>query len=235
MADSLAAIKRCIFEDRTVSAAEALAALRTDWKDKERLRQLLINKVPKYGNDIEWVDSIAAKWVSYFAGKMAEFRNVRGGPYHAGLYTVSAHVPMGQNVGASMDGRKAKDPLADGGLSAMYGRDRNGPTALLRSVSRINATDGSNGTLLNMKFLPEFFKTEEGIGKFAAFLRTFVRLRISHVQFNVIRKEDLLAAKSRPEEWRGLTVRVAGYTAYFTELANDLQDEIIARTSYGEA
>ena len=134
-----------------------------------------------------------------------------------------------------MDGRKAKDPLADGGLSAMSGRDRNGPTALLRSVSRINATDGSNGTLLNMKFLPEFFRTEEGLAKFAAFLRTFVRLRISHVQFNVIRKEDLLAAKSRPEEWRGLTVRVAGYTAYFTELANDLQDEIIARTSYGEA
>ena len=235
VADCLAAIRKCIFEDRSVSAAEALAALRVDWKDQERLRQLFINKVPKYGNDIEWVDLIAAKWVSYFAGKMAEFTNVRGGPYHTGLYTVSAHVPMGQNVGASMDGRKAKDPLADGGLSAMYGRDRNGPTALLRSVSRINATDGSNGTLLNMKFLPEFFRTEEGIAKFAAFLRTFVRLRINHVQFNVIRKEDLLAAKSRPEEWRGLTVRVAGYTAYFTELANDLQDEIIARTSYGEA
>jgi formate C-acetyltransferase len=235
VADCLAAIRKCVYEDKSVAAGEALAALRSDWKDQERLRQFLINKVPKYGNDIEWVDSIAAKWVSYFAGRMAEFTNVRGGPYHTGLYTVSAHVPMGQNVGASMDGRKAKDPLADGGISAMYGRDRNGPTALLRSVSRISATDGSNGTLLNMKFLPEFFRTEEGIAKFAAFLRTFVRLRINHVQFNVIRREDLLAAKSRPEEWRGLTVRVAGYTAYFTELANDLQDEIIARTSYGEA
>jgi formate C-acetyltransferase len=141
---------------------------------------------------------------------------------------------MGQNIGASLDGRKAKDPLADGGVSAMYGRDRAGPTALLRSVSKINATDGSNGTLLNMKFLPDFFKTEEGIAKFASFLRTFVSLRINHVQFNVIRKEDLLAAKSKPEEYRSLTVRVAGYTAYFAELANDLQDEIIARTSYGD-
>jgi formate C-acetyltransferase len=119
-------------------------------------------------------------------------------------------------------------------MSAMYGRDRAGPTALLRSVSKVASKDGSNGTLLNMKFLPEFFKTEEGIAKFASFLRTFVKLRINHVQFNVVRREDLVAAKANPEAWRSLTVRVAGYTAYFTELAGDLQDEIIARTSYGE-
>jgi formate C-acetyltransferase len=234
VADSLAAIKQCIYVDRSVKADEALAAIRSDFADNERLRQFLINKVPKYGNDVDWVDEIAAKWVDYFAGRMTEYTNARGGLYHSGLYTVSAHVPMGQNVGASLDGRKAKDPLADGGMSAMYGRDRSGPTALLRSVSKISSRAGSNGTLLNMKFLPEFFRTEEGVEKFAGFLRTFVKLRINHVQFNVIRKEDLLAAKSHPEEWRSLTVRVAGYTAYFAELANDLQDEIIARTSYGE-
>jgi len=228
IADSLAAIKQCIYEDRYVTADEALAAIRSNYADDERLRQYLINKVPKYGNDVDWVDEIAAKWVGYFSAKMEEYSNARGGLYHAGLYTVSAHVPMGQNVGASLDGRKAKDPLADGGMSAMYGRDRTGPTALLRSVSKIDSKHGSNGTLLNMKFLPEFFKTEEGIAKFASFLRTFVRLHINHVQFNV------LAAKSHPEEWRSLTVRVAGYTAYFAELANDLQDEIIARTSYGD-
>jgi formate C-acetyltransferase len=233
IADTLAAIKQCIYTDRSVTATEALTAIRNNFEGNEKLRQFLINKVPKYGNDVDWVDSIAAKWVGYFAQRMTEYTNARGGPYHAGLYTVSAHVPMGQNVGASLDGRKAKDPLADGGVSAMYGRDRAGPTALLRSVSKISATDGSNGTLLNMKFLPDFFKTEEGIAKFASFLRTFVRLRINHVQFNVIRKEDLIAAKTKPEEWRGLTVRVAGYTAYLAELANDLQDEIIARTSYG--
>ena len=116
----------------------------------------------------------------------------------------------------------------------MYGRDQNGPTALLKSVSRINSMNGSNGTLLNMKFLPDFFKTNEGIKKFSSLLMTFVNLKISHVQFNVLRKEDLLAAKKNPEAYKGLTVRVAGYTAYFTELANDLQDEIIARTSYGD-
>jgi formate C-acetyltransferase len=141
---------------------------------------------------------------------------------------------MGQNVGASPDGRHSKDPLADGGVSSMYGRDTNGPTALIKSVSRINSKLGSNGTLLNMKFLPDFFKTEEAIDKFSAFLRTFIDLKINHVQFNVLRKEDLLKAQINPEKYKGLTVRVAGYTAYFTELASDLQDEIIARTSYGE-
>jgi formate C-acetyltransferase len=234
VADCLAVAKKCVYEERSLRADELLAALRNDYEGTEPLRQWLINKVPKYGNDVEWVDSIAAKWVDYFARKLTAYTNARGGIYHAGLYTVSAHVPMGQNVGASLDGRKAKDPLADGGMSAMYGRDRNGPTALLRSVSRIDAKNGSNGTLLNMKFLPEFFRSEEGIAKFASFLRTFVRLHINHVQFNVVRKEDLLAAKANPEAWRGLTVRVAGYTAYFLELANDLQDEIIARTSYGD-
>jgi formate C-acetyltransferase len=235
VADCLAVAKKCVYEEKSLTAAELLAAMRSNYEGDESLRQRLINKVPKYGNDVEWVDSIAAKWVDYFAGKMTGYTNARGGPYHAGLYTVSAHVPMGQNVGASLDGRKAKDPLADGGMSAMYGRDRSGPTALLRSVSRIDAKSGSNGTLLNMKFLPEFFRSEEGIAKFASFLRAFVRLRINHVQFNVVRREDLLAAKADPEAWRSLTVRVAGYTAYFLELANDLQDEIIARTSYGGA
>ena len=234
VADCLAVAKKCVYEEGSLRADELLAALRSNYEGAEALRQRIINKVPKYGNDVEWVDSIAAKWVDYFAKKLAGYTNARGGVYHAGLYTVSAHVPMGQNVGASLDGRKAKDPLADGGMSAMYGRDRSGPTALLKSVSRIDAKNGSNGTLLNMKFLPEFFRTEEGIAKFASFLRTFVRLHINHVQFNVVRKEDLLAAKANPEAWRGLTVRVAGYTAYFLELANDLQDEIIARTSYGD-
>ncbi len=165
---------------------------------------------------------------------MKNFTNVRGGPYHTGLYTVSAHVPMGQNVGATPDGRLSMEPLADGGMSPVYGRDVSGPTAVLKSVSRIDSLLGSNGTLLNMKFLPEFFSTESGIEKFSQFLRTFVDLKIPHIQFNVLRKEDLLAAKKDPEKYRGLTVRVAGYTAYFTELADDLQNEIIARTSYGD-
>jgi len=234
IADSLAVIKKLVYDEGTLKAEELLEALQTNYEGREELRQYLINKVPKYGNDVAWVDNIGAKWIEYFAKKMKGYRNARGGPYHTGLYTVSAHIPMGHNVGASPDGRLSKDPLADGGMSAMYGRDRNGPTALLKSVSRINSMYGSNGTLLNMKFLPDVFRTEEGIKKFSSLLMTFVDLKINHVQFNVVRREDLIKAKQTPEKYRGLTVRVAGYTAYFTELASDLQDEIIERTSYGD-
>ena len=171
--------------------------------------------------------------MQFFADELKRYTNVRGGPYHTGLYTVSAHVPMGENVGATPDGRKSRKPLADGGVSAVYGRDEHGPTALLHSVSRIDSMLASNGSLLNIKFLPDFFEDEAGIDKFAAFLKAFVRLRIHHVQFNVVRREDLLAAQENPEEFRNLVVRVAGYTAYFTELANDIQDEIIERTAHG--
>jgi formate C-acetyltransferase len=141
---------------------------------------------------------------------------------------------MGQNVGASPDGRQAGEPLADGGLSAMSGRDVHGPTALLKSVSRIDSQNGSNGTLLNMKFLPDFFKTRARRSKFNSLLKAFVRLFIHHVQFNVVGPETLVDAQKHPENYKSLTVRVAGYTAYFTELAESLQDEIIARTFYGE-
>ncbi len=232
VADSLAAVKKLVFEDREVGGVELLRALRRDYTEDEPLRLLLLNKAPKYGNDVAWVDELGHRWVRYFAEKMKTYTNVRGGPYHTGLYTVSAHVPMGRNVGATPDGRKAALPLADGGLSAVYGRDVRGPTALLRSVSRIDSGLGSNGTLLNMKFLPSFFRRESDLQKFAAMLRTVVKLRIHHVQFNVVGPETLKAAKRNPEAHRSLIVRVAGYTAYFTELAGDLQDEIIARTTY---
>ena len=191
----------------------------------------MLNKAPKYGNDIASVDELGSQWAGYFAGRLKGYTNLRGGRYHTGMYTVSAHVPMGQNVGASTDGRKAATPLADGGLSPVYGRDMAGPTAVLQSVANMDNTFTSNGGLLNLKFLPEFFATETNVSKFAQFLRSFVALEVPHVQFNVVRPEDLIAAKAHPDQYRSLTIRVAGYTAYFTELSGDLQDEIIARTT----
>jgi formate C-acetyltransferase len=232
IADSLAVLKKYVYEDETMDRSVLLEALRSDFKHDEDLRLRLLNKVPKYGNDIEWVDKLGLQWVRYFADRMAEFTNARGGRYHTGLYTVSAHLPMGQNVGATPDGRHSQTPLADGGMSAVYGRDSHGPTALIQSVSRIDSMLASNGTLLNMKFLPSFFKTAEGISKFSSFLRALVTMRIHHAQFNVVRPEDLLEAKKDPDKYKTLTVRVAGYTAYFIELSPDLQDEIIARTMY---
>ena len=232
LADSFAAIKQMVYDKKKITGHDLLVALQTNFEGNEIMRQTLLNRVPKYGNDVEWVDELGSKWASAFRNKLKSYTNYRGGPYHSGMYTVSAHVPMGQNVAASADGRLSQTPLADGGLSAVYGRDINGPTAVLKSVSKLENQCTTNGGLLNMKFLPEFFSTQSGIEKFANFLRTFVDLEIPHIQFNVVRREDLLAAKAHPEQYSSLTVRVAGYTAYFTELAGDLQDEIIARTSY---
>ncbi len=234
IADSLAALKTLVYDEKQVDRKQLYNALLSNYEGEELLKLRLLNKAPKYGNDVEWVDEIASKWIEYFAEQFKGYTNARGGIYHAGLYTVSAHVPMGRNVGATPDGRSAGQPLADGGMSAVYGRDMKGPTALLRSVSRINSRLGSNGTLLNMKFLPSLFQTDEGIDKFVSLMRAFIKLNIIHIQFNVVNKEDLLAAQQNPELYRSLTIRVAGYTAYFTELAKDLQSEIIARTSYGE-
>ena len=232
LADSLAAIKKLVYDEQLISRHELLQALQNDFEGYEIMRTMLLNKAPKYGNDIAWVDELGSQWAQYFRNRMKAYTNYRGGPYHTGMYTVSAHVPMGENVGASPDGRHALTPLADGGLSPVYGRDLKGPTAVLKSVSRVNNSLTTNGGLLNMKFLPEFFATESGMLKFESFLRAFVDLKIPHIQFNVVRKEDLLDAKIHPENHRSLTIRVAGYTAYFVELAGKLQDEIIARTSY---
>lgn len=232
LADSLAALKQLVYEEKLIDASELLKAMQADFQGYEIIQTMLLNKVSKYGNDIAWVDRLGAKWAEYFRERMKDYTNYRGGPYHTGMYTVSAHVPMGENVGASPDGRNAFTPLADGGMSPVYGRDLSGPTAVLKSVSRLNNQLTTNGGLLNMKFLPEFFETEAGMRKFETFLRAFVDLKIPHIQFNVVRREDLLDAKVHPQQHRSLTIRVAGYTAYFVELANKLQNEIIERTSY---
>lgn len=234
LADSLAAIKELVYDEKRISREELKEALADNFEGHEITQTMLLKRAPKYGNDIKWVDDLGAKWAGYFRERMKDYTNYRGGPYHTGMYTVSAHVPMGENVGASADGRKAGEPLADGGMSPVYGRDMTGPTAVLKSVSRMDDSYTTNGGLLNMKFLPEFFRTQTGRDKFEHFLRAFVDLEIPHIQFNVVNREDLIDAQIHPERHQSLTVRVAGYTAYFTELAGKLQDEIIERTSYAD-
>ncbi|MCB0148060.1 MAG: formate C-acetyltransferase, partial [Caldilineaceae bacterium] len=191
--------------------------------------------VPKYGNDDARVDRYAGRWGDRYAELVEQHATIRGGVYQPGFYTVSAHVPMGAHVGATPDGRHAGAPLADGGLSPTAGRDRRGATAVLQSVSKLDLKLASNGTLLNMKFLPSFFAGEQALDKFVLLLRGFCRLHIPHVQFNVVSAATLRAAQANPEEYRSLVVRVAGYSAYFTELDQELQNEIIARTEFGDA
>lgn len=232
IADTLAAIKKLVYDDQLVKKENLLKVLQENFRNDEILHQICLN-MPKYGNDIEWVDELGARWVRFFYDQIKRYKNFRGGEYHTGLYTVSAHVPMGANVGATASGRLAGTPLADGGVSPSYGRDTNGPTAVLRSVSRIPSDITTNGTLLNMKFLPELFRNENDRKKFTDFLKCFILHPVHHVQFNVVTTEDLIRAKEDPQSYRGLIIRVAGYTAFFTELAADLQDEIIKRTTHG--
>lgn len=234
ISDCMAVLKKLVFDEGIIGRSEMLEALRNNFRDNEPLRQICINHVPKYGNDAGWVDELGAFWLRYFTLALKKYKNYRGGPYHMGLYTVSAHVPMGRNVGATPDGRLAQTPLADGGLSPMYGRDKLGPTAVLNSVARMPSHLASNGTLLNMKFLPSLFRNEDDRSKFTALLKAFISLPVHHIQFNVVTADELHKAKADPDSYRGLTIRVAGYTAYFTELAPELQDEIIQRTTQGE-
>ena len=232
VADSLAAVRQAVFEEKWLTAEELLAVLRSNYEGHETLRQRLFNRVPKYGNDDDRVDDLAGKWADRYSELVVQSPTVRGGIYQPGFYTVSAHVPMGANVGATPDGRRAGEPLADGGLSPMAGRDRKGPTAVLRSVNKINLELASNGTLLNMKFLPSFFEGEQALEKFVTLLQGFCKVRIPHVQFNVVSAETLRQAQAHPERYSYLVVRVAGYSAYFTELDRALQEEIIRRTEF---
>lgn len=232
VADSLAAVKQAVFDERWLPAGDLLAALRANFANAEVLRQRLINRAPKYGNDDDRVDRHAQKWGDRYSALVEQYPTIRGGVYQPGFYTVSAHVPMGANVGATPDGRFAGTPLADGGLSPTAGRDRRGATAALNSVSKLNLKLASNGTLLNMKFLPLFFAGEAALKKFVLLLRGFCHLHIPHVQFNVVSAETLRRAQANPEQYRSLVVRVAGYSAYFTELDRELQDEIIRRTEF---
>lgn len=226
--DSLQALKELVFSGK-IKGSVFLDQLRRNWPD-EKLRSRVKGLSQKYGNDIHEVDTLANKWIALFARELEQYRNARNGRFHVGLYTVSSHVPMGENVGAGCDGRRAGNPLADGGISACGGCDRNGPTAMMKSASVLDFEHIANGTLLNMKFSPSMFQEERSRERFYGLLRSFVELGIQHVQFNVVDKEELLDAQKRPEKYGNLLIRVAGYTAYFTALDRKLQNEIIRRT-----
>lgn len=189
----------------------------------------MIADVPKYGNDLREVDLFAREVGQTYTKPLLRHTNPRGGMFHAGLYPVSANVPLGHQAGASPDGRLSNTPIADG-VGPMSGRDVKGPTATANSVSRLDLGDASNGTLLNQKFHPSALAGEMGLEKFVAYLRGFFDQKGMHVQYNVISRETLLDAQAHPENYKTLVVRVAGYSALFTTLSRSLQDDIISRT-----
>lgn len=234
LADSLYAIKRAVFEERSISWQRLLEILGRDWSGEgdEVIRQRLINCYAKYGNDIDEVDELGRYFLQYYGERVATYDNVRDGRFQPGSYTVSAHIPLGAAVGATPDGRRSGEQLADGGLSPMVGRDRNGPTASLLSVSKLRNVLDTNGSLLNVKFSPSTLAGEVGLRKLMAYLRSFSRLRIQHIQFNVVDRKTLIEAQRHPDKHRDLVVRVAGYSAMFVELSKTIQDDIINRTEH---
>jgi formate C-acetyltransferase len=229
VADSLMVLKKVVFEDKQITLKEMVEKLDKNFEGDEYFRQGLVNKVSKYGNNIDEVDQLAREVGRAYCDEVAKYKCARGGHYRPGLFPVASHVPLGGVVGALPSGRLSGTPLNDG-ISPVSGCDINGPTASLLSVSKVEHIRATNGTLLNMKLHPTAISTEPDMKKLALLIRAFAELNLMHIQFNVVSRETLLAAQENPEEYRDLIVRVAGYSANFVELDRKMQDDIINRT-----
>jgi formate C-acetyltransferase len=237
LADSLAAIKKCVFEDRSFSPAELWDALMSNFEGKRNgeIQKILIS-APKYGNDDDYADSLLRQAYDVYIDEMKKYHNTRygrgpiGGIYYAGTSSISANVAQGAGTLATPDGRKAGEPLAEG-CSPSHAMDKSGPTAVFKSVSKLPAREITGGVLLNQKVNPQLLQKAEDREKLISLLRTFFnRLEGFHVQFNVVSRETLLDAQAHPEKHQDLIVRVAGYSAFFNVLSRATQDDIIERT-----
>ncbi len=237
LADSLAAVKKVVFEDAAVTPARLWEALEQNFEgpENERIRALL-QAAPKYGNDDDYVDNLVVDAYNVYIDEMKKYHNTRygrgpiGGIYYAGTSSISANVPQGAGTLATPDGRRAGEPLAEG-CSPSHAADRNGPTAVFKSVSKLPTGEITGGVLLNQKVTPQMLQKEENREKLVLLLRTFFnRLHGYHVQFNVVSRDTLLDAQAHPENHRDLIVRVAGYSAFFNVLSRRTQDDIIERT-----
>jgi len=230
--NSLASVKRLIYEDKKLTWDELLEALGNDFEGHEEIRQMCLS-APKYGNDIPEVDEIATETTQFAVEEVWKYKGRYGGDR---LIILSAkggsHNTPGHYVGALPSGRKAWLPLADA-VSPMPGTDRKGATAVLRSVSKCRHDLFTGGTLLNMKLDPSLIKDERGMGDFVSLLKSAYDLDLFAIQFNVVSAETLREAQRHPEQYRDLMVRVSGYSVFFVELYKDFQDDIIARTTVG--
>ena len=234
LSDSLYSLKKIVFEEKRITLSALIKALDCNFEglENEKLRVRLINKYDKFGNDNDEVDNLSSDILRYYSKSVEKHVNPRGGTFVPGSYTVSAHIPLGKSVGATPDGRKSGQQLADGGLSPMVGRDVLGPTAVLKSVSKLDNYLTTNGSLLNVKFSPKTLEGSSGINKLCDFLYAFMKLKIQHIQFNVVSVDTLKSAQASPNDYKGLVIRVAGYSAFFIELSREIQDDIIRRTQH---
>jgi pyruvate formate-lyase/glycerol dehydratase family glycyl radical enzyme len=226
--DCLSAIKFHVFEEQTVSLADLVKILDDDFAGQEKTRLLLRNRTPRYGNDDDYADDLMKMAFEIFYEAVNGRKNTKGGVYRINLLPTTCHVYFGSVTGATPDGRHAGNPLSEG-ISPVQGSDRKGPTAVLRSASKMDHVR-TGGTLLNQKITPHLLADDVGIEGMIRLVRTYFKLGGHHIQFNVVDAGTLREAQARPEEHRDLIVRVAGYSDYFCDLGKDLQDEIISRT-----
>lgn len=228
--DSLTSIKYNVFDKRNICMKDLLEALRNNFGGLENLRQLFINKTPKYGNDDDYADNIMRMIFEAYFSAVDGRPNTRGGSYRINLLPTTVHVYFGKKTGALPDGRKAYEPLSEG-VSPVQGADRKGPTAVVKSVAKMDHVR-TGGTLLNQKFTPGLLSDEAGLKGVASLVRSYFAMDGHHIQFNVVSASTLREAQKHPEKYRDLIVRVAGYSDYFCDLVEQLQDEIIKRTEH---
>lgn len=226
--DALAAIKKVVFEDKKITMAQLIDALDKNFEGEEEIHKLLL-AAPKFGNDIDYVDDIVNEVLMHGAKILTSMKGACGAKINCAAAAVTANVIFGYNVGALPDGRKAGEPISEGGISPHQGRNVSGPIATYRSVSKIDHTQLTNGSVLNMRFSPSAIKDVESMKKFSSMLRTFLETGGFFVQFNIVDTETLRDAQREPEKYRDLLVRVATYSAYFVELGENLQNDIINR------
>jgi formate C-acetyltransferase len=227
--DSLMAIKKMVYDDKSLTMGELLNALDSNFEEKEDLRQILLNRVPKYGNDIPESDLMVMLATDVFLDALKGYETYRGGPFVASLIPVTSYIAFGKQTGATPDGRKAEERLADG-ISPTSGMDHHGPTAVFKSVCTIDHRRCPNGVIFNQKINPEAVSTPGGIKKLSELIRTYIKLGGCHIQFNIVSADELIDAQVHPEKHRRLVVRIAGYSAFFHEIHKDVQDSIIERT-----
>jgi pyruvate formate-lyase/glycerol dehydratase family glycyl radical enzyme len=230
--DMLTAIKYQVYDRKKVDWKEMLDAMAADFKGHEDLRYQLVYHTPKYGNDDDYADAQAVSVFNMFYDVVNGRPTARGGTFRINMLPTTSHVYFGSVTGATPDGRKAYQPLSEG-ISPFQGADIKGPTAVLKSASKIDHIK-TGGTLLNQKFTPQLLADEKGIDSLVGLIRSYFRMEGHHIQFNVVTAETLRDAKEHPEKYRDLIVRVAGYSDYFNDLGEDLQDEIIRRTEHCE-
>ena len=240
LTDSLSAIQQFCFEGATHGAEPAVSGrlpladlvriLDANFADQENLRQRLLHKTHKYGNDDDVADAITVRIFNTCFEELDGRPDTKGGRYRVEMLPTTCHVYFGSVLGASADGRPAGRPLSEG-ISPVQGADRHGPTAVIKSAGKMDHLK-AGGTLLNMKFSPSLVTTEDGVDKWASLVRSYFKMDGHHIQFNVVRADTLRQARKNPGEHRDLIVRVAGYSDYFCDLSESLQDEIIARTEH---